>query len=124
MPMMRGAFVSTAAALVLVACHCSEEKQAKKATAPSASAALPEAPKEPATPSEELTFETSDKIPLSGTFYLSKDPAAPLLVFVHRFRGDRAEWGPLAAKLAEADKRYSMVNFDLRGHGKSQSSSG
>lgn len=125
MPMMRSASASAIAAFLLVACHCSEEEHAKKAPpAPSTSAQAPEPPKEPATSSEEVTFETSDKVPLSGTFYLSKDPTAPLLVFVHRFRGDRVEWAPLAGKLAEADKRYSMLNFDLRGHGKSKSSSG
>jgi pimeloyl-ACP methyl ester carboxylesterase len=121
---MRSRFAAAAAALFLVSCHCSEEEHAKKAPVPSASAKPPEPPKEPATPSEEITFETPDGVPLSGTFYLSKDPSAPLVVFVHRFRGDRAEWEPLAAKLAEADKRYSILNFDLRGHGKSKSSSG
>src|SRR5262249_36152907 len=92
--------------------------------APSAAPAPPPPPKEPATPSEEISFETADKIPLSGTYYLAKDPSAPLLVFVHRYRGDRAEWAPLAARLAEADKRYSMLNFDLRAHGKPRSSRG
>lgn len=123
--MMRSASLFVALGLVLFGCHCSEEKApVKKAPAPSASVAAPEPPKEPATPSEEVTFETSDKIPLSGTFYFAPDPTAPLVVLVHRYRGDRAEWAPLAARLAEAPKRYSIMNFDLRGHGKSKSASG
>lgn len=124
MPMMRLASALAITGLFVLACHSSENVPAKKIATPSASAKPPEPPKEPATPSEEVTFETSDEVPLSGTLYLAKDPAAPLLVFVHRFRGDRAEWAPLAARLAEADKRYAMINFDLRGHGKSRSASG
>jgi alpha-beta hydrolase superfamily lysophospholipase len=96
----------------------------KKAPVASASAAAPEPPKEPATPSEEVTFETADKIPLSGTLYLAKDPTAPLVVLLHRYRGERVEWAPLASRLAEAPKRYTVLNFDLRGHGKSKSASG
>jgi pimeloyl-ACP methyl ester carboxylesterase len=122
--MMRLASAFAAAGLVLFGCHCSEEHPPKKAPAASASVKPPEAPKEPATPSEEVTFETADKIPLSGTLYLAKDPAAPAVVLVHRFRGDRTEWAPLATRLAEADKRYTILNFDLRGHGKSKSASG
>jgi len=71
-----------------------------------------------------VTFETADKIPLSGTFYVAKDPTAPLVVLLHRYRGERVEWAPLAARLAEAPKRYTILNVDLRGHGKSTSSSG
>jgi alpha-beta hydrolase superfamily lysophospholipase len=123
--MMRLASALAAAGLFLLGCHCQEEPPpVKKAPAPSASVAAPEPPKEPATPSEEVTFETADKIPLSGTLYLAKDPTAPLVVLLHRYRGERVEWAPLAARLAEAPKRYTVLNFDLRGHGKSKSSSG
>jgi pimeloyl-ACP methyl ester carboxylesterase len=74
--------------------------------------------------SEAVSFEASDKIPLSGTLYPAKDPAAPVLVLVHRFRGDRQEWAPFATRMAAAEPRYTIVNFDLRGHGESKSASG
>jgi alpha-beta hydrolase superfamily lysophospholipase len=123
--MMRPASALSVAGLFLLGCHCSHEPEpVKKAPAPSASVAAPEPPKEPTTPSEEVTFETADKIPLSGTLYLAKDPTAPLVVLLHRYRGERVEWAPLAGRLAEAPKRYTVLNFDLRGHGKSRSSSG
>ena len=123
--MMRSASALAATGLFLLGCHCQEEPPlVRKAPAPSASVAAPEPPKEPATPSEEVTFETADKIPLSGTLYLAKDPTSPLVVLLHRYRGERVEWAPLAGRLAEAPKRYTVLNFDLRGHGKSRSSSG
>src|SRR4051794_29271457 len=77
---------------VCTSCSCNRGDRAKPgptassaAVALSASAPLP--PKDPPSTPEAVTFETSDKIPLSGTFYPAKDPAAPVLVFVHRFRG-------------------------------------
>jgi pimeloyl-ACP methyl ester carboxylesterase len=81
-------------------------------------------PREPALTSEPATFETPDKIPLSGTLYLSKTQGAPLLILVHRFRGDRSEWDGLSKRMAETQKRFSVLAFDLRGHGESRSSSG
>jgi pimeloyl-ACP methyl ester carboxylesterase len=114
-------------ALLIVACSSGDKhpsSTAKSAAPPPPAPSAPEVPKAPPTPSQEVTFETSDKIPLSGTLYLATDPTAPVLVLVHRFRGDRAEWAPLVSRLASADKRYTIVNFDLRGHGQSRSSSG
>ena len=113
-------------ALCVLGCSCSKDKPQPTPTAPSASASVapPAVPKEAPTPSEEVTFETEDKVPLAGTLYLAKDPAAPLLVLVHRYRGDRQEWAPIAARLASSDKRYSMLTFDLRGHGASRSGVG
>jgi len=109
----------------LVACSSGDAgKDAAKAvpsTAPVTSAEPPHAP--PLTP-ETVTFETADKIPLSGTLYLSKDAAAPLLILVHRFRGERAEWDGLTQRLAAAKRRYTILSFDLRGHGASRSASG
>lgn len=121
------AFVVTLAAFAALACSSSGEapRVTAKSSAPIAPPApVPEAPKEPPTPSEEVSFETADKIPLAGTFYVAKDPAAPILVLVHRFRGDRQEWTPLTKLLVEAPRRYSIVSFDLRGHGASKSASG
>jgi pimeloyl-ACP methyl ester carboxylesterase len=126
---MRFGSALVVALAALIAAGCSSSGESPRATVKSsapvvASVAVPEAPKEPPTPSEEVTFETSDKVPLSGTFYLAKDPTAPVLVLVHRFRGDRQEWAPLLTRLAEAKRRYSVLAFDLRGHGASKSSSG
>jgi alpha-beta hydrolase superfamily lysophospholipase len=93
-----------------------------KSAAPLAS--VPEVPKEPPTPSEPASFETADKVPLAGTIYLAKDPQAPVLVLVHRFRGDSQEWAAFAQRMAQAEHRYTIVNFDLRGHGASRSGTG
>ncbi len=124
-------FVPAVAAAGLTALACNGRHGPKGATrgvepvaSASTSAAPPEKPKEPPTPSQAITFETRDKIPLSGTIYLAKDETAPVLVFVHRYRGDRQEWAPLANLLASAEHRYTIVNFDLRGHGESKSASG
>jgi alpha-beta hydrolase superfamily lysophospholipase len=109
--------------LLALGCSGKEQPTPAPSAAPSASAvvAAPPEPVVPPTVSEAVTFAASDKIPLSGTLYLAADPAAPVLVFVHRFRGDRQEWAPFAARLAAAAHRYTIVNFDLRGHGDSKS---
>ncbi len=117
---------------LVVICGCSSGDHApssvQRSPEPSASVAktpeVPAVPPVPASQAQEVSFETSDKIPLSGTLYRAGDDTAPVLVFVHRFRGDRKEWEPLADKLAGGDKRFNIVNFDLRGHGQSVSASG
>jgi len=123
---MRFLAAAVLSSLLVVACKTGERPEAtSKSSAPVASApAVPEAPKEPPTPSEPATFEAADKVPLSGTVYVARDPGAPVLVLVHRFRGDRQEWAPFAERMAKAEHRYTIVSFDLRGHGESRSSSG
>jgi pimeloyl-ACP methyl ester carboxylesterase len=114
-----------AAGLLLASCSTGDTT---REAAPKASGVPapppPEPPKAPPLTAEPATFETADKIPLSGTLYLSKDEASPILILVHRFRGDRSEWDGLAKRLAEAKRRYTVLAFDLRGHGESKSSSG
>lgn len=117
-------FVVLCVALMLQACRCGEEqKQQPSAASAAVSAPAPKPPPPPPTPSEEATFETSDGVPLSGTYFDAGDDA-PLVVFVHRYRGDRTVWEPLLERLSKSEKRYSMLSFDLRGHGKSTSASG
>ncbi|HEX7671848.1 MAG TPA: alpha/beta hydrolase, partial [Polyangiaceae bacterium] len=109
------------AALLALGCSSKEgPRAAPSAASPPPSAAPPSPPPVPATPSEEVTFDTEDKVPLAGTLHLVTDGAAPLLVLVHRYRGDRSEWAPVAARLASSEKRYSILAFDLRGHGASR----
>lgn len=122
---MRLLAACVAVGLVSVACSTGDaRKDVPKAVPSTAAVTSAEPPKEPPTTPETVTFETADKIPLSGTLYLSKDAAAPLLILVHRFRGERAEWDGLTARLAAAKRRYTVLAFDLRGHGSSRSASG
>lgn len=122
---MRLLTASVAVGLVLVACSTGDSKREAPKAAPSTAAVTSaEPPPEPPIVPEAVTFETADKIPLSGTLYLSKDAAAPLLILVHRFRGERAEWDGLTRRLAAAKRRFTVLSFDLRGHGASRSSSG
>ncbi|MBM4361692.1 MAG: alpha/beta fold hydrolase [Deltaproteobacteria bacterium] len=67
-----------------------------------------------------MTFPAPGGLSLAGTLHVAPDPAAPLLVFVHRFRGDRAEWAEVARRMAAATPRYHVLTFDLRGHGDSK----
>jgi pimeloyl-ACP methyl ester carboxylesterase len=62
-------------------------------------------------------IQTSDGVALSGQYYAASSKEAPLLVLVHHFRADRSEWAPLVERLVRAQNRYSIVTFDLRGHG-------
>jgi len=123
-------FVLPVAASVLVSVSACRSNEAAKSgppkvasAAPSASAA-PEGPKEPPAVAEQVTFPTKDGASLAGTLYLAKDPAAPVLVLVHRYRGDRSEWTKVEERLASATKRYTVLSFDLRGHGDSRSGAG
>jgi pimeloyl-ACP methyl ester carboxylesterase len=118
--------VAALALLSLASCKSKDAPQAAPkapSAAPSASAA-PEVPKDPPSVSEEVTFPAKDGAPLAGTLYLAKDPAAPLLVFVHRYRGDRKEWTKVLGTLASSPKRFTMLAFDLRGHGDSKTGTG
>jgi pimeloyl-ACP methyl ester carboxylesterase len=82
---------------------------------PSASAPPPAPP----TQASAVTFATEDGAALAGDLYLA-EPTAPIAVLVHRRHGDRKEFAPLVARLAAATPRYSVLSFDLRGHGASK----
>jgi len=73
---------------------------------------------------EVVSFAAADKVPLKADLLAADSKTAPLLVLVHRFRGDRSEWAPLLKLLASAPKQYRVVSPDLRGHGDSKSAAG
>jgi pimeloyl-ACP methyl ester carboxylesterase len=116
--------IAACALVVVVSCKKKEPaaEQASSAPKPVASASVAEAPSEPPTPGKDVTFESEEGVPLYGKFYLATTvPDAPILIFVHRFRGDKTEWAPAVERLAASKKRYTILNFDLRGHGASKS---
>jgi pimeloyl-ACP methyl ester carboxylesterase len=80
----------------------------------------PVPPPAPPTPGRPTTFSSDDGASLAGDLYLADNPAAPALVSVHRFGGDRHELDPLIDRLRRAKKRYTLLAFDLRGHGASK----
>jgi pimeloyl-ACP methyl ester carboxylesterase len=80
----------------------------------------PPAPVEPPpTERSALTFASEDGAALAGELYLA-GPEAPVAVLVHRLFGDRTEFEPLVERLRRSKRRYSVLNFDLRGHGDSK----
>lgn len=84
-------------------------------TTPKPSASAPAA----LAPVSQVVFSAHDGMPLRGVYAASADPAAPLVVLVHAFRGSSAEWRPLVERLAAAPRPCSVLSFDLRGHGES-----
>jgi len=116
--------MNRALAVVLVAglalgCESSESKTSTPAPAkPVVSAPTP--PEPPPTPKKPVTFSSSDGAALAGDLYLATNETAPVAILVHRLNGDRSELEPLAQRLATAPKRYTILNFDLRGHGASK----
>jgi pimeloyl-ACP methyl ester carboxylesterase len=76
------------------------------------------------TPRKPTTFSSADGAALTGDLYLAADATSPSVVLVHRYMGDRAEWQPLIDALVRADKRYTLLAFDLRGHGSSKPPAG
>lgn len=122
---LRGSSALIAVALVLtLGCEDDEKRSAPPEGAPTASAGplasgtlpVPVVP----TPVKPVSFASKDGAALSGDLYLSPEPNAPAVVLVHRLSGERAELAPLADRLKVAAKRYTILNFDLRGHGASK----
>src|SRR5947209_2474990 len=68
--------------------------------------------------SEEVQFDTADKVELHGTFYAPAKPRAPCVILLHKIGGNRDEhgWDQLAQVL---QKEYAVLRFDFRGHGDS-----
>lgn len=108
-----------AALVLLYGCSCEDESSSPQTPSASASASAAAAVVPP-TPSKPTTLETADGVTLAGDLLLSAEPTAPVLVLIHSFRVDRSEWGPLVEKMAAAERRYTIVNVDLRGHGASR----
>jgi glutamine cyclotransferase/dienelactone hydrolase len=60
----------------------------------------------------EQSFQTSDGITLSGTFYPARTIDAPLVVLFHWARGDQSEWAAIAPWL---QNRGLLPNLDATG---------
>ncbi|MFO0566969.1 MAG: alpha/beta fold hydrolase [Polyangiaceae bacterium] len=113
-------------ALAALGCDSSEPKEtaAPPPAAPASVLAAPSGSEPPlpvvATPSHPVSFSSADGAALSGELWESPEPNAPALILVHRLHGDRSELVPFAKRLALAARRYSVLSFDLRGHGASK----
>lgn len=99
------------------ACEPTERPPEQSAPVVSAAPRAEEPP--PPTAGKPVTFESEDGATLAGDLYLAK-PDAPAVVLVHRLFGERSEWAPLVESLRRADQRYTVLTFDLRGHGASK----
>jgi pimeloyl-ACP methyl ester carboxylesterase len=68
--------------------------------------------------SEEVQFDTADKVEIHGSFYAPGKSKAPCVLLLHKLGGSRDEngWDQLARAL---QKDYAVLRFDFRGHGDS-----
>ncbi|MEO8515084.1 MAG: alpha/beta fold hydrolase, partial [Ignavibacteria bacterium] len=77
-------------------------------------------------PLEDVTFTTSDKKEISGSFYFQdtkKNDSQPLVILVHQFNQTREQWqGSFIDSLLNAG--YKVLTYDIRGHGKSAKQNG
>jgi esterase/lipase len=77
-------------------------------------------------PLEDITFTTSDKKEISGTFYFQdtkKDESQPLVILVHQFNQTRDEWQKSFID-SLLNSGYKVLAYDIRGHGKSSKQNG
>lgn len=65
----------------------------------------------------EVNYQTQDGVTISADWYKQEKPISPVVVLVHMLGEDRSSWGDLPIKLKE--QGFSVLNIDLRGHGKS-----
>ncbi|MFL5329715.1 MAG: alpha/beta hydrolase [Gemmataceae bacterium] len=68
-----------------------------------------------------VTFDTIDDVKIAGTFYRGpKGIDSPTAILIHRFNSDRSKggWDALAREL-QTKLNFSVLTFDLRGHGQS-----
>jgi len=65
---------------------------------------------------EQVVLETSDNVKIYGTFY-EADQNAPGVILLHMMNRSRKDWGNFIFDLAE--KGFSVLTIDLRGHGQS-----
>jgi alpha-beta hydrolase superfamily lysophospholipase len=92
-----------------------------KETPPSPPAPVSAAPAPvPPTVKRAASFGSEDGAALTGDLYVASDITAPAVILIHRLSAERAELAPLAERLAKSNKRYSILSFDLRGHGGSK----
>ena len=67
-----------------------------------------------------ISFQTSDGVNISADFWSGTNGSA--VVLAHMLSRDRGVWGDFPMKLQE--KGYTVLNLDLRGHGKSITQNG
>jgi len=75
---------------------------------------------QPKIDTKPVTFNSADGVELQGTLYKSaKGPASPCVILLHSLFTDpnKGDWDGLAVTLA--DKGFTVLRFDFRGHGKS-----
>ncbi len=101
-------------------CDSGDAGQSTPTVVPPQASSAPAPPPPPPTPGGPVTFSSEDGAALSGVLYVAPDHGAPTVVVVHRLYGDRQELSPLVERLREAKKRYSIIAFDLAGHGNSK----
>jgi pimeloyl-ACP methyl ester carboxylesterase len=69
-----------------------------------------------------VTFETTDEVRLTGTFYRgNKGSESPAVLMIPAFNSDRTKggWDSLATELQ--NRGFAVLTFDFRGHGGSTS---
>ena len=73
---------------------------------------------------EPIRFITSDGFTISGTWFSSnrQQGAWPVVILLHMFGGNHAQWTPYVPELVEGG--YLVLAFDLRGHGQSTDRNG
>lgn len=79
-------------------------------------------PAGPASPPQvrPVKFATDDQIEIHGTYAppeTKESTKAPIVILLHMYNKDRADFGPLLPALHEAD--FAVLAIDMRGHGQS-----
>lgn len=90
------------------------------AVAAALTAAAPAVAQPPKIDTSAVGFKTADGVDLQGTLYKSaKGPASPSVILLHSIFADpnKGDWDGLALMLAE--KGFTVLRFDFRGHGRS-----
>ena len=104
---------------VATGCDSGDAGPATPATPPPQASSAPKPPPPPPTPGGPVTFASEDGAALAGVLYVAPNKSAPSVILVHRQYGDRAELSDLAQRLRKSEKRYTVLSFDLAGHGNS-----
>ena len=70
--------------------------------------------------SEEVSFQASDSINLSGTFYTPMNQNGPfrVVILIHEFGADRHQWDSFINDFINRD--FAVLSYDMRGFGKSE----
>ncbi len=70
---------------------------------------------------QKIEYQSKDRFNIVANLYLplniEKNTRVPLVIFIHEIAQNKDIWKPYAIELAE--KGYSVLSIDLRGHGES-----